>query len=664
MPGALCACAGIAWLWFVTCRSLPVICPLLRRMCCAIVLVCGPTSGLAAEHRPNVLLLLVDDLKPSFGAYGETWVHSPNLDRLAARSVTFDRAYCNQAVCAPSRNNLLVGSRSTSTGIYSLGFHFRRALPDAVTLPQFFMQHGYHSAGVGKVFHIGHGNINDKRSWSVPFQPDKVIDYVLPESTGGQLTREEALFSNKPAQGLPRGAAWEKADVTDDAYADGRIAAEGVRRLRKFSTSRTPFFLALGFTKPHLPFCAPKKYWDLYDRGQLPLPAVTQPPQGAPAYAGKTLGELNQYKPVPQQPPLDEPLQRTLIHGYYAAMSYMDAQVGRVLDELDRSGLAKNTIVVLWGDHGYHLGDHGMWTKHTNYEQANRIPLMIAGPGVARPGSRSDALVETVDVFPTLAELAGLPAPNGPQPMDGISLAGLLRGDVDRVRDHAYHCYPRGRRLGRAVRTARHRLVEWKVLGQPDAVPEYELYDYEADPLETENLAAQQPALVRQLAGVLAAHPPAKARAVDVADNGAATEAAQEGPVIARRNLVISAEATAESPNGVVVAQGGRVNGVALHFVAGRPVFDVRVNGRVVRLSGLPPAGHRFRLTATLTEKEMTLVTDDRPAVRGPSPGLIPEQPADGLSVGKDTRTAAGDYQAPNAFNGRVVSARVTPTTP
>lgn len=479
----------------------------------AATFFCGGIAN--AAERPNVLLILVDDLKSSFGAYGDKWVHSPNLDRLAGRGMLFKNAYCNQAVCAPSRNNLLVGSRSTSIGVYSLGFHFRRAVPDAVTMPQYFKQHGYHAAGIGKVFHIGHGNINDEMSWSVPFQPDKVIDYVLPESTGGRLTREEALFSNKSAAGLPRGAAWEKAGVDDDAYADGRIAAEGIRRLRKYKESEEPFFLALGFTKPHLPFCAPKKYWDLYDPGKLVLAEYTRPPARAPEYAGKTIGELNQYKPVPQEPPLSEELQRTLIHGYYAALSYMDAQVGRVLDELDRLDLDENTIVVLWGDHGYHLGDHGTWTKHTNYEQANRIPIAITAPGVTTPGSRSDALIETVDIFPTLTELAGLPAPAGPQPIDGESFVSVLKGEAERVDDHAYHCYPRGGRLGRAIRTRRYRLVEWKPLGGGADRVDYELYDYEEDPLETKNLAGERPDVVTELAAILARHPPAKPRARD-----------------------------------------------------------------------------------------------------------------------------------------------------
>ena len=490
----------------------------MKRFRYLLLVVAGLCLSLAApvhakSDKPNILLILVDDLKPSFGAYGVDFVHSPNLDRLAARGVRFDFAYCNQAVCAPSRNNLLTGSQSTSLGVYGLSMNFRKAVPNAVTLPQYVRKYGYTAEGIGKVFHIGHGNTDDTASWSVPFFPEKVIDYALEESTGGQLTREQAYFSNQELNRigeLPRGAAWERADVPDDAYSDGRIANEGIRRLQQAKERDEPFFLALGFVKPHLPFCAPEKYWALYDDVDLPIATVRDFPIGAPAYAPKGKhGELNQYKPIPDEPPLPPEVERTLVQGYYSAMSYMDAQLGRVLDELDRLELTDNTIVVLWGDHGFHLGDHGMWTKHTNYEQANRIPLIFAGPGVAHPGSSSDALVETVDVYPTLAALAGLPAPTGPQPIDGQSLAGILDGSQQSVRDHAYHAFPRGEgRLGRAVRTHRYRLVEWKKF-HGDEPAEYELYDYETDPLETRNLASENPEVVAELSAMLATHPAA-----------------------------------------------------------------------------------------------------------------------------------------------------------
>lgn len=472
-----------------------------------------------AAAKPNILFIAVDDLKPTLGCYGDPLAKTPNLDRLAARGMRFDRAYCNQAVCAPSRNNLMVGVRSTTLGIYNLDTNLRKAAPNAVTLLQKFMQHGWRTEGVGKVFHVGHGNHDDTNSWSVPFKSDKVVEYLLPEnSANGQLTREEAFFTNQKLgqnRSLPRGAAWEVAEVPDNAYADGRIADEGIRRLRQASTnSGAPLFLVLGFVKPHLPFCAPKKYWDMHERSRFPIAARTNAPAGAPAYAGKTLLELNQYTPVPERPPLSEELQRTLIHGYYAAASFMDAQVGRVLDELDRLQLGTNTIIVLWGDNGWHFGDNGAWTKHTNYEQANRIPLIIVAPGVAKPATSTTQLAETVDIYPTLLDLAGLRNDGIPQHLDGLSLAPVLRDPAARVRDHAYHAFPRQRGgklvIGRAIRTERYRLVEWKHPGASADTADYEFYDYQEDPNETRNLATSQPTALAQLRDILKRHPEAK----------------------------------------------------------------------------------------------------------------------------------------------------------
>ena len=470
--------------------------------------------------RPNVLLICVDDLKPTLGCYGDRLARSPNIDRLAARGMLFNRAYCNQAVCSPSRNALLTGMRPTSLGIYDLGTNFRKAAPNAVTLPQYFKQNGYSAEGMGKIFHVGHGNDEDPASWSVPFWKEKVVAYASPASRAtNTLTREEAFFANdtRPNATLPRGAAYEAVDVPDDAYADGRIANEAIRRLRAAGEKPgVPFFLAVGFVKPHLPFCAPKKYWDLYERSAFKLATRQTPPDGAPAYAPQFGGELRQYRDIPERGPLDEELQRTLIHGYYAAMSYMDAQVGHVLDELDRLDLAGNTIIVLWGDHGWHLGDHGMWCKHTNYEQANRIPLILVAPGVTKPRSRSDALVESVDLYPTLCSLARLPAPIVPQGLDGASLSPILQKKVFAKQKQAvFHAYPRnprdkGNLIGRAVRTERYRLVEWKRPGAPADTAELELYDYKTDPEETENLAGKKPKVVAELRGILAKQPEAK----------------------------------------------------------------------------------------------------------------------------------------------------------
>lgn len=485
----------------------------------AVLLLARPFAGVAAgtpAPKPNVLLVCIDDLKPLLGCYGSRTVKSPNLDRLAARGLLFERAYCNQAVCAPSRNALLTGRRPQSLGIYDLGTNFRAAVPDAVTLPQAFKQHGWRAEALGKIFHVGHGNHEDPASWSVPHWKANVVAYVLPASqAAASLTREEALFANQSAAGLPRGAAWESADVPDQRYPDGALADEAVRRLRDAQARPdVPFFLALGFVKPHLPFCAPRKYWDLYDRATLPLALVTNPPAGAPAYAPQFGGELRQYSAIPEQGALAPDLQRTLVHGYHAAVSFMDAQLGRVLDELDRLELADRTIIVVWGDHGWHLGDHGMWCKHTNYEEANRIPLLIVAPGLARPGSRTTALAETVDLYPTLLELAGLPAGAATQGLDGHSLVPVLRDPALPGKEAVFHAYPRSPRgrplIGRAVRTAQHRLVEWKVPGAAPGTADLELYDYANDPGETRNLAAQQPEVVARLRALLAAQPEAR----------------------------------------------------------------------------------------------------------------------------------------------------------
>lgn len=464
-------------------------------------------SSVAAAERPNVLLICIDDLKPALGCYGDTLVKSPNIDRLAARGVLFERAYCNQAVCSPSRNALLVGRRSQSLGIYDLATNFRRAAPDAITLPQYFKNNGYHTQALGKIFHVGHGNHEDPVSWSVPHFQAKSIDYAL-EKNKAVLTREGALFANQPAGNLPKGAAYESAEVPDNAYGDGRIADEAIQRLNAAKNKPgEPFFLAVGFVKPHLPFCAPKKYWDLYDRAVFKPAARQTPPDGAPSYAPQFGGELRNYKDIPEKGTLPDDLQRTLIHGYYAATSYMDSQLGRVLDALDQTGLAKNTVVVLWGDHGWHLGDHGIWCKHTNYEQAARIPVIVVAPGAGQTGAKSAGLIESVDIYPTLAELAGLPAPHD---VEGASFAAAVRNPSAPTKESILHVYPRGERIGRAIRTARHRLVEWKKPGAPADSAEFELYDYERDPEETRNLAAAQPEVVARLRAILAQHPEAK----------------------------------------------------------------------------------------------------------------------------------------------------------
>jgi iduronate 2-sulfatase len=481
-----------------------------------VIVACLSCVAWGAD-KPNVLMICVDDLKPLLGCYGAPTIKSPHIDRLSARGVLFERAFCNQAVCAPSRNALMTGLRSQTLGIYDLPTHFRKSAPDAVTLPQYFKQNGYRTEAMGKIFHVGHGNTEDPASWSVEHWRPKSVQgggYVLKENRPQEMTREEARFSNAkvvPSK-LTRGAAIECADVPDDTYADGMIADEAIRRLDAAKAKPgEPWFIAVGFLKPHLPFVAPKKYWDLYDRAAFPLPKLRVPPIGAPEFAPQFGGELRQYSDIPEVGPLDDAKTRLLIHGYHAATSYMDAQLGRVLDALDRNGLAKNTLIVLWGDHGWHLGDHGMWCKHTNYEQAARIPLIVVAPGLAKTGAKTGALAESVDIYPTLCELAGLPVPQG---LDGSSFVPVLKNPTAATKEAVFHVYPRSRMMGRAVRTERYRLVEWKEIGAPPDTAVLELYDYQADPDETRNLADDKKQIVAQLRAILAKQPEAKPQVI------------------------------------------------------------------------------------------------------------------------------------------------------
>lgn len=454
---------------------------------CAILLVGSPLSA-----KPNVLLICVDDLKPTLGCYGDSLANTPNIDRLAQGGVQFERAYCNQAVCSPSRNALFTGIRPQTMGIYDLPTNFRTALPDAVTLPQCFKQNGYQSLSLGKMYHTGSGNHEDNASWTDTWNNPSVV-YLLPES-------------KKDNRG--RGPAFEAADVADSEYPTGELADEAIRRLEKFGESGEPFFLGVGFRRPHLPFNSPQKYWDLYQREQFSRPEWRQAPKDAPPFTLTNWGELRSYSNIPDRGPMTEELELELIHGYYAAVSYVDVQVGRLIETLEQTGLADNTIVVLWGDHGWHLGDHGQWTKHTNYEQAARIPLLFAGPNI-EPGVAKKSFIETVDIYPTVCELVGIEAPGN---LDGKSFRQVIEDPEAVNRERAVHVFPRGRYFGQAVRTDRYRLVEWTT-ASGRGEPIYELYDYQEDPEETENIASQHTAVVAELKALLDELPEPKRQA-------------------------------------------------------------------------------------------------------------------------------------------------------
>jgi len=450
------------------------------------------TVAASAAERPNVLFIAVDDMRPDFGCYSGIGM-SPNLDKLAAGGVTFRRAYCQQAVCSPSRTSLLTGKRPDATKVWDLETHFRDHIPDTVTLPQLFKQNGYHTAGMGKIYH---GGFDDPASWSEPHRTAKgAKGYALPENQQiVEVSRNEARQRGKKGKALNRagrGPATESADVPDDTYADGQVAAMAVETLGGLSKREEPFFLAVGFVKPHLPFVSPKKYWDLYERSQFTLPEnYLVPPKDAPPFAGTTWGELRNYSDIPDKAPLSDEEALELIHGYYAALSYTDAQIGKVLDELDRLGLAESTIVVVWGDHGWKLGEHGMWCKHTNFELDARVPLIVRAPG-KEAGAVSDGLVEFVDIYPTLAELAGLTAPGD---LEGASFAPLLDDPARPWKTAAFSQYPRSHErmqlMGYSLTDGRYRFTRWVERKNPKEIVALELYDHETDPGENVNVAS------------------------------------------------------------------------------------------------------------------------------------------------------------------------------
>lgn len=477
--------------------------PRLRLLACACVLLagCAPrgqTQGkvAAGDERPNVLLILVDDLRPEIGAYGVRRAVTPHMDRLASRGLLFGRAYTQQAVCAPSRAVLLSGLRPDSTRIYDLNTPLRSVMPQHVTLPAHFRRHGYTTLSLGKIYH--HGS-DDPQGWSEP--PVHPVAGVGRGYLSAEAIRAVEAYQAAHGDGSGRGPSYEAPEVHDTAYADGKVANRAIAELRR--PRDRPFFMAVGFYKPHLPFNAPRKYWDLHPEDQIRLPDNYFTPRGVTRFSLANFGELRNYTDIPRQGPVSDHKARTLIRGYLAATSYVDAQVGRVLDELQRLGLDDNTIVVLWGDHGFKLGEHAEWVKHTNFEVDTRVPLIVRAPGMPAAGRRTDALVETVDLYPTLSDLAGLPAPAH----QGYSFAPLLRDPTRPWKSAAFSQYPRGGGvMGRGIRTDRYHYIEWQ-RRETGEVLARELYDHRSDPQENVNVAGEEryAAAASELSGQLAA---------------------------------------------------------------------------------------------------------------------------------------------------------------
>ncbi|MBP6796090.1 MAG: sulfatase [Saprospiraceae bacterium] len=470
------------------------------------------------SSKPNILFIPIDDLRPDFETYGHTDLKTPNINRLAQKGVVFTRAYCQQAVCNPSRASLLTGLRPDSLRVWDLQTNMRKNIPEVLTLPQYFRQNGYTTVGLGKTFH----NIfPDSLSWTkdiyikgYPFDPDAMYqnkdNLTIIENKKQKFISENNLTRiDKYGIWYIKAKATENAPVEDNAYYDGVQTTEAINQLKELKASGKPFFLSVGYYKPHLPFNAPKKYWDMYDRNKLKLADNQYIPRGSPAYAVHGDQELRGYDdfrdlPRPDGSSLAEERQRELLHGYYACVSYIDAQIGRLLVALEGLGLAKNTIIVLWGDHGWKLGEHNSWCKQSNYEIDTRVPLIVSGKGVKAKGNKADALVELVDIFPSLCELSGLPIPSN---LAGKSFYPILQNAKKTIKDAAYSQFLLGRfprtaipneKMGYAIRTNKYRYVEWYVWDKDQRAGylESELFDHDTDPKENNNIVKSTDKLI------------------------------------------------------------------------------------------------------------------------------------------------------------------------
>ena len=499
----------------------------------ASLLLMGTTFSQQKRNKPNILFIAVDDLKPILGCYGNTLVKTPNIDRLAKMSTVFKSNYCQQAVCGPTRASLMTGKRPDYTKIWDLKTQMRDMNPDIVTLPQYLITQGYTTVGIGKIFHPSSADQKiDPKSWTLPYIFAEASDYAngmgKPANSQYQSPATKELFSKKSKEVVAekpkkddgddenptstKGPSSENIDVPDNAYEDGVNALQAKDEIIKLVAAKSPFFFAVGFRKPHLPFVAPKKYWDLYNRSDMPIASFQEHSKDGPLVAYHKSGELRNYTDIPEFATrsgdslhigLKLEKQKELVHGYYASVSYMDAQVGILLNTLESLGELDNTIIVLWGDHGWHLGDHDLWHKHTNFEQATRAPLLIAAPGF-KAGATS-SLSEHLDIFPTICDLAGVPVPSQ---LDGKSLKPIMKDNNASVKTVAVSQYPRkltmaeqkdlgyesGKLMGYAFRTDNYRFVVWmnnftsKNVFSASKIYAKELYDYKKDPLEKVNV--------------------------------------------------------------------------------------------------------------------------------------------------------------------------------
>ena len=465
---------------------------LLKAAITPVLLASAALSVYAKDGKKNILFISVDDMNNDLGCYGNRVVKSPNIDRLASRGIAFANSYCQFPLSSPSRSSILTGMRPDKTKVFDLTYHFRQDMPDVQTLPQMFMKNGYYVARVGKMFHygnpgdIGTNGLDDKASWGERFNPagrDKtsleldVINYT-PQKKG--LGSSMAFYSDK--------------EGTDVEHTDGKVATQTIKLLSEHKNE--PFFIAAGFYKPHCPWITPSKYFDLYNLMQMNLPEITD--ESKKAYPPMALASTNPWPYLGIT--VDQARECKL--AYYAAISFVDAQIGRLLDALDSLGLADNTIIVFWSDHGYHLGEHGLWFKQSCFEESAKSPFIISVPGLKTAGKICRRTVELVDIYPTLAELTELKAPAG---LEGFSLASLLKNPEAKWDHPAYTQVQRGETPGHSVRTEKWRYTEW-AFGEKGT----ELYDEINDPGELRNLSGDDKyaGVVREMKALLeAVHP-------------------------------------------------------------------------------------------------------------------------------------------------------------
>jgi iduronate 2-sulfatase len=482
------------------------------------VLVLGCQQPKPENSRPNVLFISIDDLRPALGAYGDSTAITPNIDQLASEGMTFRQTFSQVAVCAPSRASLMLGVRPDSTRVWHLGDQFRKINPNAVTMPQYFAKHGYYTVNLGKIFH---NYMPDSISWDEPdLRPERYKKpdwlnrdgetfYISEEVNKMQAIKRDSLLKLRPvryADGWNTGPAWEAADVHDTMYYDGAQSELAKRKLTELAQKKTPFYMGLGFFRPHLPFAVPKKYWDIYDANRIPIAANPNAPENAPLFTMNSMYELRGYDGFHHigHPAsgyrISADTARILKHGYYASVSYVDALLGNLIEHMKELGIYENTIIILWGDHGWKLGDMNSWGKMTNYNIDLRVPMIIRYPNQDNPGARTFALTELIDMFPSLCELAGIEVPDY---LQGTSFVPLIKNPEQNWKEAAFSQFHRrpkvsadGQRyMGYSINTVRYHYIEWYTWdhksGKRGQFIDRELYDRSEDPNETTNIASK-----------------------------------------------------------------------------------------------------------------------------------------------------------------------------